>query len=302
MTLPQPSLAWFLATIVTIVFVIAYPLALAIVAHQRLRVSWRYFWFGVLIFLLFQLVTRVPIVTILGIVLAPALRASPISRWAWLVVLALTAGLAEEIGRYVGYRWLMGREEKTWNNAVMYGVGHGGLESIVLVGGGALLSLISIAATLATVNPAKLPAGQRHTVMAQFAALAAQPGWEPLLGAWERLWTLPFHIAMSVVVLQVFRRGQLRWLWVAVGAHALFDFISVALIQALSSSLPRLTVNLIAEGFIAVVGLIAVWVIFALRDDRGQESASSAGQAPQPMQTPVVGESTGLGASWQASV
>ncbi len=299
MTLPQPSLAWYIATIVTIVFVIVYPLILAIVAHRRLRVSWRYFWYGVLIFLLFQLVTRVPLFTILGIVLAHTLRASAVALWVWLGVEALTAGLAEEIGRYVGYRWLMGREEKTWNKAVMYGVGHGGLESIVLVGGGALLSLFSIVVTSVVVNPATLPAAQRHTVIAQFAAIAAQPGWEPLLGGWERLWTLPFHIAMSVVVLQVFRRKQIRWLWVAVAAHALFDFTSVGLIQALSRSLPSLTVNLIAEGFIAVVGLIAIWVIFALRDQHGPEPAplDQAMRSAQPLQTPVAGESAGMGAA-----
>jgi uncharacterized membrane protein YhfC len=293
------------------VFVIVYPLALAIIAHRRLRVSWRYFWYGVLIFLLFQLVTRVPLFTILGIALAPTLRASAVALWVWLGVEALTAGLAEEIGRYVGYRWLMGREEKTWSKAVMYGIGHGGLESIVLVGGGALLSLVSIIATSAVFNQAALSAAQRHTVVAQFAALAAQPGWEPLLGGWERLWTLPFHIALSVVVLQVFRRKQLRWLWVAVGAHALFDFIAVGLIQTLSKSLPSLTASLIAEGFIAVVGLIAVWVVFALRDT-GARTTTPEAQAPQvmqpmqpaqpilpaqPIQTSVAGESAGLGAS-----
>jgi len=302
MTLPQPSLGWYLASLAMISFVIVYPLALALVAHRRLQVSWRYFWFGALIFLLFQLVTRVPLVSILGVALAPALRASPVARWVWLVALALTAGLAEEIGRYVGYRWLMGREEKTWRKAVMYGMGHGGLESIVLVGGGALLSLVGVAVTVATVHPASLPAAQRHTVIAQFTALAAQPGWTPLLGAWERLWTLPFHIAMSVIVLQVFRRGQLRWLWVAVGAHALLDFVSVALIQALSTSLPTRTIDLIVEGFIAAVGLVAIWVIFALRDDHGLASMTPQARAPQeqaplPTQAPIAGESSGMGAN-----
>ena len=282
--LPQPSVAWFLVSGLAIVFVIVYPFGLAILAHQRLRVGWRYFWYGALIFLLFQLVTRVPIVTALGVVLAPALRASVVARWAWLTALALTAGLAEEIGRYVGYRWLMGREEKTWSKAVMYGVGHGGLESVILVGGGALLSLVSVAVTLAAVNPATLPAGQQHTLVMRFAALAAQLGWEPLLGAWERLWTLPVHIALSVIVLQVFRRRQRRWLWIAVAAHAAFDFIAIALVQALASSFTALATTLIIEGFIAVAGLIAIWVIFALRDGRGRAPTELA---------PLAGDSAG---------
>src|SRR5947209_14860123 len=108
------SSAWLTAAIVSALFVIVYPLVLALIAQQRLKVSWRYFGFGALIFFLFQLISRVPIVTVLGNVLAPQLKASPVFLYIWLAFLAITAGIAEEVGRYVGYRWLMKREEKTW--------------------------------------------------------------------------------------------------------------------------------------------------------------------------------------------
>jgi uncharacterized membrane protein YhfC len=70
-----------------------------------------------LIFLIFQVLTRVPAVTVLGRVLAPELNASTAFLYTWLAILALTAGLFEEIGRYLGYRWFMGKEEKTWSPA-----------------------------------------------------------------------------------------------------------------------------------------------------------------------------------------
>jgi uncharacterized membrane protein YhfC len=126
---------WIISTLVASLFAILYPLILAIIAHRRLKVSWKYFAFGMLIFLIFQVVSRVPIVTVLGQVLAPQLKASTAFLYTWLAILALTAGIFEEVGRYIGYRWFMRREEKTWNKAVMYGLGHGGLESILLVGG-----------------------------------------------------------------------------------------------------------------------------------------------------------------------
>src|SRR5690348_1310281 len=106
---------WLISTMISIVFVIMYPIVLAIVAHRRLRVSWRYFGYGALIFFLFQLITRIPLVLWLQNLLAPQLKASAALDLAWIVVLALTAGLTEEIGRYLGYRWFMKREEKTWN-------------------------------------------------------------------------------------------------------------------------------------------------------------------------------------------
>jgi uncharacterized membrane protein YhfC len=150
------SASWVAAAVATIVFVIAYPVALAVVVRHRLQVGWRYFGFGALIFFLFQLVTRVPAVQVIQAIITPQLQRSPALQWAWLAVLVVTAGLFEEVGRYVGYRWLMRREDKTWAKAVMYGLGHGGLESMLLVGGLAILSLVGVVA-LASINLDTLP-------------------------------------------------------------------------------------------------------------------------------------------------
>ncbi|GAC1391053.1 MAG: hypothetical protein NVSMB38_10470 [Ktedonobacteraceae bacterium] len=144
-------------------------------------------------------------------VFAPQLKTSTLFRFTWYLILAFTAGLFEEVGRYVGYRLFMAREEKTWSKAVMYGIGHGGIESVVLVGGLGLLSLLNILVT-SSLNLNTLSASQHATVIHQFAAINAQPAWFSLLGTWERLWTLLVHIALSVIVLQVFRRKNIGWL------------------------------------------------------------------------------------------
>ncbi|HZO73091.1 MAG TPA: YhfC family glutamic-type intramembrane protease [Ktedonobacteraceae bacterium] len=271
---------------VAFIFSVGYPIILAIIAHRRLKVGWRYFGFGALIFFVFQMITRVPAVVILQNVFARQLQASATFRISWLVILALTAGLFEEVGRYVGYRFLMRREEKTWNKAVMYGIGHGGLESMLLVGGQQLLTLINILTLMyiLNANPAALPAAQHAQVVRQFAALNAQPVWSPLLGAWERLWTLPVHIALSVIVLQVFRRNNLNWLWLAILAHAIVDFTAVIVVQILGASLG---VSLLVEGIIAIFGLIALWIIWRLRD-RGDNGQIAGSPAEPPASTAVA--------------
>ncbi len=272
---------WIIATLVTSLFAIVYPLILAIIAHRRLRVSWKYFAYGLLIFLIFQVITRVPIVTVLGRVLAPQLNSSTAFLYTWLAILALTAGLFEEVGRYIGYRWFMGKEEKTWNKAVMYGLGHGGLESILLVGGLSLLTLVNVV-VLSSINLSALPAAQHAQVIQQINAINAEPGWLPILGAWERLWTLPVQVALSVIVPQVFRRRNILWLVLAILAHAVFDFVTVALVQVLGAG--RISTNLIVELIVALVGLGAIWVIWALRDktvvlgvERESQSVSNVG-------------------------
>lgn len=265
--------AWLLTTAIATIFVLLYPLVLGVLARKKLAVSWKYFWFGALVFLVFQILTRVPLVTVLqNTVLAPLLRSSNVFVWTWLLILAITAGLFEEIGRYVGYRLCMRGEAKTWSKAVMFGLGHEGLESIALVGGAHVLTLINIA-ILSAANIASRPAAQRETILQQFAAINAQPIWLPLLSAWERLWSVPLQVMLSVIVLQVFRRHQIRWLGVAILLHAVIDFLDLALPQAFGSST---AISLLVEGILCVFGVIGIGVIWRLREPADPVNAGEA--------------------------
>lgn len=260
----QLSATRIAATIIAVLFEIVYPIVVAWFVARRLRVKWRYFAYGAVIFLLFQLITRVPLVMILQGMIAPQLQASRTWLFGWLIGLSLTAGLAEEIGRYVGYRWLF-REEKTWERGIMYGLGHGGLESMILVGGLTLMGLINlIALSTMDLNALPLTPAQQEQLHQQLAAVAAQSDWLPLVGAWERLWTLPVHVAFSVIVLQVFKRGQIRWLWISVAAHTLVNLAAVGLGPALG--LVGTTALLAPEAIVTFAGIAGLWVIWQLRD------------------------------------
>lgn len=255
--------ALVITTAIAVVFVIGYPLALGVLVRKKLAVGWKYFWFGALVFLVCQLLTRTPMVTVLqATVLRHLLLTSTAFTWTWLVILAITAGLFEEVGRYVGYRLLLRREPKTWSKAVMFGLGHGGLESMVVVGGQIVLTAINDV-VLSTINVNTLPAAQRQGVIQLFAAINAEPFWFPLLAAWERLWTIPLQIALAVMVVQVFRRQQMRWLFLAILFHALVDFLAGAFPQAFGQSI---TITLLVEGIVCVFGLISVWIIWRLRE------------------------------------
>jgi uncharacterized membrane protein YhfC len=273
-------------TIAAILFDIALPIILALVVRRHLGVSWRYFGYGALIFFLFQMISRVPIVQLTQTLIAPQLRASFALQAIWVIILALTAGLFEEVGRYVGYRWLMRREEKTWPKALMYGLGHGGLESMVLVGGLTLIGLINLLILPSAIG--SLPPEQRAQVEQQLAAVLAQPDWLPLVNMWERLWAIVFHVAMSVVVLQVFRRG-LGWLWLAIGAHALLDFLAAGL--PLLLGLQGTGALLLTEAVVMVAGLIGLSAIWKLRDP--PEPAAVAVQVTPAEELPLVDRAQG---------
>ncbi len=297
MQLLHVSTGWLISLGIATIVEILLPLALALYVSRRLRVRWRYFWYGVAVFAAVQLFTRVPAVYVLNNVLAAQLKESRALLWGWLFLLSLTAALFEEVGRYFGYRIFMGKEEKAWPKGVMYGIGHGGVESIVLVGlVSSALSLVNIE-VIQSLDISKLPAAQQATLHDQFATLAAQPGWLSLLGGYERLCAIAFHIAMSVVVLQAFRRGQMRWLWYAIGLHFLFDFGAVAL----ATGLPKLTtglgsteIALIVEAWATLFAVFSLWLIFALRDSTAPEAenaarASAALSTDNPDAQPLAG-------------
>lgn len=271
-TLVLPGPLWFVTASLAALFAIFYPLVLVITLSKRLKIDPHYAGYGALIFFLFQIITRIPLVQVLGNALAPTLKSSSTALLLWLIALSLTAGLFEEIGRYVGYRWLMKKEQKTWEKALMYGAGHGGIESILLVGISLGFSVL-VGLALLVLPSGVLPASLQGQLGAQYASISQQPGWLPLLGMWERLWTLPVHLALSVVVVQVFLRGQRRWLWFAIGAHALVDFVSVALPPLLG--IKGLTSAFLSEGFVALFGLLALLVIRWLRSEQPPASPSS---------------------------
>jgi uncharacterized membrane protein YhfC len=78
-----------------------------------------------------------------------------------------------------------------------------------------------------------------------------------MLGALERLFTIPCQIAMAVMVMQVFTRRNIGWLFAAIGYHALLDGVAVIGQKYISS------VSL--EGVIGIFAVLSVTIIFLLR-------------------------------------
>jgi uncharacterized membrane protein YhfC len=254
--------AYLATSVCAISFVVVYPVVLMLVARRWLRVGLRYAGYGALVFLVFQIATRTPLVELAQRALALELERSSALRFGWLVVISLSAALFEETGRYVAFRWLLRREPKTWAKAVMYGIGHGGLESIAIgaVAAATLLSLLAVASK----GPETLPIEQRGPAAEQLARIAAAPALLPLLSAWERLFTVPIQIGLSVLVMQVFLRGSFRWLGLAIMAHTLVNLLAIGALQLFGPDRPG--VQVAVELMIAGFGLGALWVTWRLRD------------------------------------
>ena len=171
------------------------------------------------------------------------------------VILGLSAGLWEEIARYATYRW-WARDARSWSKALMLGAGHGGIEAILL----GLLVLLGFVNVVAATNMdlnAALPPEQAQLAQEQIQSYWSAPWYATLLGAVERFFALIIHLSLSVLVLQVFTRKQIRWLWLAVLWHALIDGIAVYTIVVWG---PYET-----EAMVAGLALVSLAIILLLR-------------------------------------
>ena len=269
-------LAWGLAVLIEIGF----PILLGIWFALRYRVRVAPFLFGAAIFLVFQLLTRVPAIQILSASLGSRLLAGPrvgdipLLQILYLLFLAFTAGLFESVGRWVGYRFLFrNRLTYEWKNGVAYGIGHGGLESAALVGLNQAISL-AIALVVVLAGAERLAGLLPPEAMAQIGAIPEQiaglPWYATLAGAYERVITIAFHTALSLVVLLCFTRGEGRWLWVAVAIHAFVDFTGPGMVSLLGWPI------WVVEGYLTLWGIASLWLIWRLRGEGERAQPESA--------------------------
>ena len=233
---------------------IAMPIVLAIVLHRRLGARGSLFGAGAITFVASQVV-HLP----LNYALAQAgiLPARPEGALLiqMAVVAGLTSGLCEEIARWVAYRRFL-KTTRSWNEALMFGAGHGGIEAIIL----GVLVLVTFAAmyTYQTSGVGSLPAEQQELARKQLEVYWSTPPFAALLGAVERVFALCTHLALSALVLQAFTRRNILFLFAAIGWHATVN--GIALI-ALVLWGPYVT-----EAIIGVAALAAVAVTVALRN------------------------------------
>jgi len=258
---------------------ITIPLGLGAYLTRRWNTGWRSFGVGAGIFILSQVFhlpfnrwVLQPWLETLGW-RTPATALLPV-----VVFYSLSAGLFEEVARYLGYRfWL--RDGVDWRSALLYGAGHGGVEAILL-GILALFSLIQLASLRDADLRIMVKPEHLSLARAQVEAYWATPWYQVLLGAFERVVAICFHLSASVLVLQVFRRQNHLWLGAAVLWHTALNAGAVFTAQ--------LWGPVAAEALLGGLTAISLGIIFGLREkEQYPNPESGLGLPPLPELQPV---------------
>lgn len=244
----------YLAFAIEIVFMLLFPVALGFYLVRRFGVRWGLFGFGALAFVGSQVV-RLPLLYGVTIAFREGLLPSPPERYTFafnLVVMCFTAGLFEEGARYLVYRYLL-KKARSWQEALAFGAGHGGIESILL-GLAVVLTLVNMF-VLRGMDTSQLPvSGEQATLLAQqVEQFFSLPWYMPLLGGVERLFAIALHISLAVLVLQVFTQGKISYLIMAMGYHGLANLIGVSINAKWGA--------VAAESALLLVALFSLWII-----------------------------------------
>lgn len=239
------------------ILMLAIPIGLGLYLTSRFQLPWRLWWIGAATFILSQL-GHIPFNIGLDYIFDNNYLPSPPQSWRVLfnaAVLGLSAGLWEETFRYFTYRW-WAKSARSWRTALLLGAGHGGVEAMLL----GIIVIITYFQMLALqgVDPSSVaPPEQVDLLTATISQYWSLPWYSSLLGAIERIFALLTHLALSVLVWQVYRRAQSRWLWLAVGWHALVNAAALYAAQTWGA-IP-------AEGILAGIALIDIAIIAVLR-------------------------------------
>jgi uncharacterized membrane protein YhfC len=241
-----------------LIFVMA--IGLGYYLTRRFKLNWRLYWIGAAVFV-FSQVLHIPFNNYaLPALVNAGLLPTPEPPWQLPfqgLVLGLSAGIFEETGRWLMYRFLA-RDARSWSKGLLAGAGHGGIEALI-IGGLILYTYLQVMALRGADLSQVFPPEQVELAEQQIAAFWGATWYESMMGALERVLTIPVHLALSLLVMHSFLRRQLRWLFMAIGWHTLVNGVAAVYVYGTWGSIYA------TELALSVFTLLSIAIIFALR-------------------------------------
>ena len=241
----------FAGIIFSLCISIALPVVLLIVVHKKTKARMAMAVIGAATFFLFAMVLEQ---ILHAVVLGVGGERITGNIWIYGLYGGLAAGLFEEVGRFVAMRFAM-KKQLSLPNALMYGVGHGGIEAILIVG----LASVSNLVTSIMINAGTLEASlgaldqtTKEATLTQLSALWTTPSYQFFLSGIERIVAVTLHIALSVLVFQAVKLGKKRYWFLAFAIHVGVDFATVIAANYLNLVLVEVMLAVLVAGVVVL--------------------------------------------------
>lgn len=237
-----------LSVLVPVIFLIL----LLVKGGKELFLPWL---FGALGFFVPQIIIRIPALQILGEISAVKdfIGEYPII---YFLILALTAALFETAGRVIVFKLLL-RKNISYKTSLAAGAGHGGIESIMLVGMTYINNLIySILINTGLISMLIKDPSVLNTLT---GALTGTPNELFLMAGFERIFTIVFHICLSLLIALFVSKGRtVSGAVLVVLLHAAIDF-TVVFMQYKNISF------FLIEGLLLLVAAASLVIVISIR-------------------------------------
>jgi uncharacterized membrane protein YhfC len=208
--------------IISVIISIGLPILLAVLIVKRFKASVWPIIVGVIVFFVFQSILRIPLLN----ALSGTYWYQDLSDNTFLfsLFLGITAGIFEEVGRFIGYKVLIKRKNYSYKNGIGFGIGHGGFESVLLVGFTYINNIImSIFINNGKFNTVFAASFSKDTLTLVKSQLIDTKAYMFLLGGIERIFAITIQIAFSLIILYAVKYKKYRYILLAILLHALVD-------------------------------------------------------------------------------
>lgn len=235
------------------------PFVLAFYLVRKFKLSWRLVLAGALTFIASQ-VLHIPVLYALTALFQNGTLPTILLAWTLAfnaVLLGLLAGIFEETARWILYKFIL-KNAKTWDEGVLVGLGHGGVEAVILGG----LGLASVVSMILMRNATDLSAfgispDQMALAKQQVADFWSAPVYMAFLGLVERVFAVSLHLSLSVMVLYSVAYKKPVWFWIALLWHAIVDGVTVYFLPTVGA--------LGVEGIVGICAIVSLFILFKMR-------------------------------------
>jgi uncharacterized membrane protein YhfC len=268
-------------SIIAVLGMILLPILLGIWLVRKFKLSWKLFFAGAITFIASQ-VLHIPFLQVLTAMFNNGTLPTPPLAWTTAfnaVLLGILAGVFEETARYILFKFFL-KKVRTWEEGVLVGAGHGGVEAIIVGVLGVLTVINMVIMRNADLLAMGIPADQLALAQQQVAAFWSSPAYTGLLGLFERVFAICLHISLSVMVLYSVAYKKPIWFWLAMLWHAFVDAAAVYLMPGIGA--------VAVEGVIAVMAIVSLAILFRLRprfrkqDQPEVPNEAQVGEQPAP--------------------
>ncbi|HBN83926.1 MAG TPA: hypothetical protein DDZ89_08790 [Clostridiales bacterium] len=232
----------------TLLVCFALPILLIWRFNQKYKMKPEMFAAGFIVYLLFGMILKNPFLrAITENEQYTSFLSTPV---VFALLLGLSAGLFDEVGRFIYYRVFV-RDHMTWENGVALGLGFASLEAMVVTGGGyAQRIMFTIMYNLGRYSAVE----NNPDIISLVEELQNTPAITHFFAGFERLCMFVIHAAFSLLTMYAAKRGRLSLLLFSTLIHG----VAMSLYVYLNEPVPYTWVSQLVLLAIAVAGYLFV--------------------------------------------